>query len=108
MKNLGHTGNGSRAVNQLPRFLLIACALMIGRGAGAADLAAQRAAQRPHPAACSAAIDQCRLYGFARGTWDYAACRMDVRRYWTTGPCSSSSFAALHRGYCHLNPPPFI
>ena len=56
----------------------------------------------------AAAIDQCQLYGFARGTWDYAACRIDVRHYWTTGPCGSPSFAALHRGYCHLNLPPFI
>ena len=79
--------------------------MIIAHSAGAADLAVHRAA---HPAARSAAMDQCRLYGFTPGTRDYAECRVDVRRYWTTGPCGSSSFAALHRGYCHLNPPPFI
>ncbi len=83
--------------------------MLIGHNASAADLAAHRATHRAvHPAARAAAIDQCQLYGFARGTWDYAACRMDVRHYWTTGPCGSPSFAALHRGYCHLNLPPFI
>lgn len=87
-------------MNQRLRFLLIACAMLIGNSAGAADLAVHRARH--------AATDQCLLYGFTPGSRDYAECRVDVRRYWTTGPCGSSSFAMLHRGYCHLNPPPFI
>ncbi len=77
--------------------LLIASAVMIANGASAAQVAKQ-----------AVAIDQCRLYGFTTGSRDYAECRVDVRRYWTTGPCDSRRFAAIHRGYCHLNPPPFI
>jgi hypothetical protein len=73
--------------------LLIASAVMIADGGNAAQVAA---------------IDQCRLYGFAPGSRDYAECRMNVRRYWTTGRCGSYRYAAMHRGYCHLNPPPFI
>lgn len=80
-------------MNKLLRLLLIASAVMIADGVGATQVAA---------------IDQCRLYGFTPGSRDYAECRMDVRRYWTTGPCGSARFAAMHRGYCHLNPPPFI
>ncbi len=55
-----------------------------------------------------AAIDRCRIYGFAPHSRDYAQCRMNVRRFWTTGPCGSGDFASMHREYCHLNPPPFI
>jgi len=54
------------------------------------------------------AIDKCRIYGFRPHTRDYALCRMNVRRFWTTGPCANPYFAAIHREYCHLNPPPFI
>ena len=96
-------------MNKPLRLLLIACAMLIGHSASAADLAVHRGAHHAaHPAARSAAIDQCQLYGFVRGTRDYAECRMDVRHYWTTGPCGSARFAAIHRGYCHLNLPPFI
>jgi hypothetical protein len=56
-------------------------------------------------AARAAAIDTCRSYGFARGTRDYGECRMNVRHFWTTGPCGNTSFALAHRGYCHLYPP---
>jgi len=84
-------------VNKPLRLLLIASAMLIAEGASAAQVATQ-----------GAAIDQCRLYGLAPGSRGYAACRMDVRRYWTTGPCGDARFAALHRGYCHLNSPPFI
>ena len=59
-------------------------------------------------AAKLASVDPCRLYGFAPHTRDYAACRMNLRHYWTTGPCGDSFFAEAHRGYCHLNPPPFL
>jgi hypothetical protein len=79
--------------DQALRLLLIVTGMIV------ADCAS--AAQR-------AAIDQCRLYGFAPHSRDYALCRMNVRRCWTTGPCGNSDFAAMHRGYCHLNPPPFI
>ena len=84
-------------MNKPLRLLLIASAVMIADGASAEQVATQ-----------AAAIDQCRLYGFTPGSRDYAECRVDVRRYWTTGLCGSARFAAIHRGYCHLNPPPFI
>ena len=84
-------------MNKSLRLLLIASAMMIANGASAAQVATQ-----------VAAIDQCQLYGFARGSRDYAECRVDVRRYWTTGPCGTARLVAMHRGYCHLNPPPFI
>jgi len=54
------------------------------------------------------AYDQCRLYGYAPHTYAYALCRMNVRRYWTTGPCGDADFAWTHPEYCHLNPPPFL
>ncbi len=77
-----------------PLRVLLALAGMMGAGsAGAAQFAA---------------FDQCRIYGYAPHTRDYALCRMNVRRYWTTGPCGDTSYAAMHREYCHLNPPPFI
>jgi len=92
-------------VNKGLWLLLIASAMLMANDVSAAELAMHRHAAHP---ARAAAIDQCRLYGFVRGSWDYAACRMDVRRYWTTGPCGSASFAATHRSYCHLRLPPFI
>ncbi len=75
--------------------LLIGLSIMIAMAAGVG-------AARP------LSIDQCRLYGFAPRTHAYAVCRMNVRRYWTMGPCGRGDFAATHREYCHLNPPPFI
>ncbi len=89
--------NGTSAVNKFLRLLLVASAVTIAEGASAAQVATP-----------AAAMDQCQLYGFVRGSRHYAECRVDVRRYWTTGPCGSARFAAIHRGYCHLNPPPFI
>ena len=96
-KSMARPGDGTRAVNKLLRLLLIASAVMIADGASAAQVATR-----------AAAIDRCRLYGFTPGSRDYAECRVAVRRYWTTGPCGSARFAAIHRGYCRLNPPPFI
>ncbi len=84
-------------MNKPLRLLLIASAVMIADGAIAAQVATR-----------AAAIDHCRLYGFTPDSRDYAECRVDVRRYWTTGPCGSARFAAIHRGYCRLIPPPFI
>jgi hypothetical protein len=54
------------------------------------------------------AIDKCLIYGFPLHSRDYAVCRMNLRRFWTTGPCADPAFAAIYREYCHLNPPPFI
>lgn len=96
-------------MNKSFRVLLIASAVLIADGASATDLAVYRGAHHAaHLAARNAAIDKCQFYGFVRGTRNYAECRMDVRRYWTTGPCGSAGFGAIHRDYCHLNPPPFI
>ncbi len=69
--------------------LLVATAMMAADGAGATQIAA---------------TDTCSLYGYPRGTHDYAVCRMNVRHYWSTGPCSDSRFASVHRRYCHLIP----
>jgi hypothetical protein len=51
------------------------------------------------------AIYKCESYGFIRGTRAFHQCRMNVRQYWTTGPCGDPFFAVTHRGYCHLYPP---
>jgi len=59
-------------------------------------------------AAQFATFDQCRIYGYVPRTRDYAACRANLRRYWTTGPCRDRGYAMTHREYCHLNLPPFI
>ncbi|HML07718.1 MAG TPA: hypothetical protein VK430_06265 [Xanthobacteraceae bacterium] len=75
------------------RFVLTAAAILLADHAGAGELAA---------------ADQCLIYGFVPHSSAYAQCRMNVRRYWTTGPCADAGFAAIHREYCHLNPPPFI
>jgi hypothetical protein len=55
-------------------------------------------------AAPIAAADTCQLYGYVPHTRDYATCRMNVRHYWSTGPCSDSRFASVHRRYCNLIP----
>lgn len=64
--------------------------------------AADRAGAGP---AKLAAVDTCEIYGFVPHTRAYAACRMNVRHFWTSGPCGSNFFAAAHPGYCHLYPP---
>jgi hypothetical protein len=69
--------------------LLVATAIMTANRAGATQIAAN---------------DTCSLYGYARGTRDYAVCRMNVRHYWSAGPCSDARFASIHRRYCHLIP----
>jgi hypothetical protein len=75
------------------RLLLILAGITIAGGANAAQWAT---------------FDQCRIYGYTPHTRDYALCGMNVRRYWTTGPCGDSGYASAHREYCHLYPPPFI
>jgi len=74
-------------------FLLLVTAMTVIGGASATPL----------PAAA-----QCQIYGYVPHTRDYALCRTNVRRYWTTGPCGDAGFAATHREYCHLNLPPFL
>jgi hypothetical protein len=69
--------------------LLVATAIMATGRADAAQVAAN---------------DACSSYGYARGTHDYALCRMNVRHYWSTGSCSDSRFASVHRRYCNLIP----
>jgi hypothetical protein len=71
------------------RLLLIATAGTVAGSAGAQP----------------AVVDACRLYGFAPHTADYRECRLNLRHYWSTGPCRDGRFAWTHRGYCHLYPP---
>ena len=71
------------------RFLLAAIAMIAAECAHAAPIAT---------------ADTCRLYGYVPHTRDYAACRLNVRHYWSAGPCSDSRFAAIHRRYCNLIP----
>lgn len=80
-------------LHQPLRLVLIVAAITAADHASAAQLAA---------------IDKCLIYGFAPGSRAYAQCRMNVRHFWTTGPCGNGAFASMHREYCHLNPPPFI
>ncbi len=71
------------------RFLLAAIATIAAEGAYGAPIAT---------------ADTCRLYGYVPHTRDYAACRMNVRHYWSAGPCGDARFASIHRRYCHLTP----
>jgi len=47
----------------------------------------------------------CRYYGFAPHTRAFSECLMNVRHYWSSGPCTDSGFAAVHMRYCHVLPP---
>jgi hypothetical protein len=49
--------------------------------------------------------DICWHYGFAPHTRAFSACLMNVRHYWSTGPCAEPEFAAVHLRYCHELPP---
>jgi hypothetical protein len=71
------------------RFLLAAIATIAAEGAQGAPIAT---------------ADTCRLYGYVPHTRDYASCRLNVRHYWSAGPCSDARFASIHRRYCHLTP----
>ncbi len=75
---------------------------------GLLAIAAATAGAHGAHAAKLASVDSCRLYGFVPHTRDYSMCRINLWHYWTTGPCGDSFFAAAHRGYCHLYPPPFL
>ena len=78
---------------KLFRFLLTLTVLTFSGAAGAAQLPTNV---------------QCQIYGYVPGTRDFAQCRMNVRHYWTTGPCGDYAFAWAHPGYCHLLLPPFL
>jgi hypothetical protein len=60
----------------------------------------------PHNAvpAWRAGAEVCRYYGFPPHTRAFAACLMNVRHYWSTGPCADPSFAAVHVRYCNVFP----
>lgn len=47
----------------------------------------------------------CWFYGFSPHTRAFSACLMNVRRFWSSGPCADPEFAALHLRYCHELPP---
>jgi hypothetical protein len=46
----------------------------------------------------------CQYYGFPPHTRAFSACLINVRHYWSTGPCSDPSFAAVHVRYCNVFP----
>lgn len=69
---------------------------------------ADRLKTRPAASVVDPGAVRCNLYGYAPHSHEEALCRANVRFYWSTGPCGSARFAAVHPGYCHLNPPPFL
>jgi hypothetical protein len=82
----------------IARLLLIA-ATLIAVATAASSVGAAPASR------FNAAINaQCRSYGYQTGTRDFAACRQNVRIYWSTGPCSNAAFAAVHVRYCNIVP----
>jgi hypothetical protein len=46
----------------------------------------------------------CRSYGFPPHTRAFSACLMNVRHYWSSGPCADWNFAMVHKRYCNLIP----
>ena len=46
--------------------------------------------------------DICHYYGLPRHTRAFSACLMNVRHYWSTGPCADPDFARLHLRYCNV------
>jgi hypothetical protein len=46
----------------------------------------------------------CRAYGFPPHTRAFSACLMNVRHYWSSGPCADWNFAMVHKRYCNLIP----
>jgi len=54
--------------------------------------------------AAPAAPDTCQLYGYVPHTRAYSECRLNLRRYWSTGACADGVFASVHRRTCHLVP----
>jgi hypothetical protein len=48
--------------------------------------------------------ETCWYYGFPRHTRAFSACLMNVRHYWSTGPCADPGFPAVHVRYCNVFP----
>jgi hypothetical protein len=46
----------------------------------------------------------CRFYGFPPHTRAFSACLLNVRHYWSAGPCADWNFAAVHKRYCNIIP----
>ena len=46
----------------------------------------------------------CQYYGFPPHTRAFSACLLNVRHYWSTGPCADWSFAMAHKRYCNIIP----
>ena len=46
----------------------------------------------------------CSFYGFPPHTRAFSACLLNVRHYWSSGPCADPEFAAVHVRYCNLIP----
>jgi hypothetical protein len=46
----------------------------------------------------------CRFYGFPPHTRAFSTCLMNVRHYWSSGPCADWNFAAVHKRYCNITP----
>jgi hypothetical protein len=46
----------------------------------------------------------CRSYGFAPHTRAFSACLLNVRHYWSAGPCADWNFATVHKRYCNIIP----
>lgn len=46
----------------------------------------------------------CQYYGFPPHSRAFSACVLNVRHFWSTGPCSDPGFAAVHVRYCSVFP----
>lgn len=46
----------------------------------------------------------CRSYGFPPHKWAFSACLMNVRHYFSAGPCADWNFASVHKRYCNVIP----
>jgi hypothetical protein len=46
----------------------------------------------------------CRSYGFPPHTRAFSSCLLNVRHYWSSGPCVDWNFAAVHKRYCNIIP----
>jgi len=77
-------------------FRLVALALF-------AFAAASAVVESAHAAPFSRS-EVCREYGYPPGTRAFAECRVNVRHYWSTGPCANAAFASVHLRYCHVIP----
>ena len=70
------------------------------------SLLAAPAIARNNGTAASRRVDAetCRYYGFPAHTRAFSACLMNVRHYWSSGPCADPEFAAVHLRYCNVIP----